>query len=59
MGSIPDSDLAPDTNYGNAFPEGWFWQSSLASLVPPANTSEASVSECERVQKVQFFQKVQ
>ena len=25
MSSIPDSDLAPDTNYGNAFPEGWFW----------------------------------
>jgi len=25
MSSIPDSDLAPDTNYGNAFPDDWFW----------------------------------
>ena len=25
MSSIPDEDLAPDTNYGNAFPEDWFW----------------------------------
>ena len=25
MSSIPDSDLAPDANYGNAFPDDWFW----------------------------------
>ena len=25
MSSIPASDLCPDTNYGNSFPEDWYW----------------------------------
>jgi|TARA_Y100000289_G_C3881974_1_gene129213 hypothetical protein len=32
MSSIPDSHLAPDVNYGNAFPDGWFWQDEPTSV---------------------------